>query len=55
MLKNYTSTITLYKVRSHINVKGNEEADKLAKAGSTIEFEDGTPIQPHKKAHSMPY
>ena len=33
MLQTRTHTTNLYKVRAHVNIQGNEEADKLAKIG----------------------
>jgi ribonuclease HI len=35
MLQNRTHPLSIYKVRAHINILGNEHADKLAKAGNT--------------------
>jgi ribonuclease HI len=55
MLKNRTTNTYLYKVRSHTNIIGNEEADKLAKEGSKIELANDMPTQPYEDAHSTPY
>ena len=33
LLQSRTQPITLYKVRAHVNIDGNEQADKLAKYG----------------------
>jgi ribonuclease HI len=55
LLKNRTAPATLYKVRAHTNIKGNEEADKLAKEGSKIDPENDMPTQAHENAHSTPY
>jgi ribonuclease HI len=52
MLKNRTATTTINKVRTHTNIIGNEEADKLAKEGSKIELADDIPTEPHENAHS---
>jgi hypothetical protein len=41
MLKNRTTPTTLDKVRAHIDILGNEEADNLAKEGSKIDLENG--------------
>jgi hypothetical protein len=55
MLKNCTTSTTLYKLRAHTNILGNEEANKLAKEGSKIDLENDMPTQPHENAHSTPY
>jgi hypothetical protein len=55
MLKNRTTTTYLYKVRAHINIIGNEEANKLTKEGSKIVLVSDIPFQPHENAHSTPY
>ena len=43
---------TLYKVRAHANIQGNEEADTLAKEGTTTKHLNAS--QPHEFAHSTP-
>ena len=48
-----TQPTTLYKVRAHANIKGNEEADTLAKEGTSKEHYNAS--QPHEFAHSTPY
>jgi ribonuclease HI len=55
MLKNRTATTYLYKVRAHTNIRGNEEANKLAKERSKIVLVSDIPYQPHESAHSTPY
>jgi hypothetical protein len=55
MLKNCTTSTTLYKLRAHTNILGNEEANKLAKEGSKIDLKNDMPIQPHENAHTTPY
>jgi hypothetical protein len=55
MLKNRTATTHLYKVRAHINIIGNEEADKLAKEESKIVLVSDIPYHPPESAHSTPY
>jgi ribonuclease HI len=55
MLKDRIAPTTLHKVRAHTNIKGNEEANKLAKEGSKIDLENDMPIQPHENAHSTPF
>ena len=42
-----TQPTTLYKVRAHANIVGNEEAETLAKYLNAL--------QPHEFAHSTPY
>lgn len=34
MLQSRTKPTTIYKVKAHVNIIGNEQADKLAKAGT---------------------
>jgi hypothetical protein len=46
MLKKHTATTHLYKVRTHTNIIGNEEADKLAKEGSKIVLVSDIPYRP---------
>jgi ribonuclease HI len=55
LLKNRIAPTTLHKVRAHTNIKGYEEADKLAKEGSKIDPENDMPTQAHENAHSTPY
>jgi ribonuclease HI len=55
LLKDRAAPTTLYKVRAHTNIIGNEEADKLAKEGSKIDPENDMPTQAHENAHSTPY
>ena len=38
MLKSRTQLTTLYKVKAHINIEGNKQADKLAKEGTKKEY-----------------
>jgi ribonuclease HI len=51
LLKNYIAPIALHKVRAHTNIKGNEEADKLAKEGSKIDPKNDMPTKAHENAH----
>ena len=53
ILQNRTQPITLYKVRAHVNVDGNEKADKLAKYGLELEYRIAT--HPYEHAHATPY
>ena len=53
ILQNRTQPITLYKVRAHVNIEGNEKADKLAKAGLDLEHRIAT--RPYEHAHATPY
>jgi hypothetical protein len=57
LLQNRTQPITLYKVRAHVNIDGNEQADKLAKEGlePRLELEHGIAIHPYEHAHATPY
>ncbi len=48
-----TQPTTLYKVRAHANIKGNEEVDTLDKEGTSKEQSNAS--QPHEFAHSTPY
>lgn len=52
LLQQRTQSTTLYKVRAHAHIDGNEEADKLAKAGRELDHYNAT--QPHEFAHSTP-
>ena len=53
LLQQRFQPITLYKVRTHANIEGNEKAYELAKEGREKEHIDA--INPHKFAHSTPY
>jgi hypothetical protein len=53
ILQNRTQPITLYKVRAHVNIDGNEKADKLAKAG--LQLEHKIAKHPYEHAHATPY
>ena len=53
LLQNRSQHITLYKIRAHINVDGNEQAYKLAKEGLCLPHENV--IHPFERAHAIPY
>ena len=53
LLQNRTQPTTLYKVRAHANIDGNEQANKLAKEGNLKSHSNAH--MPHKFAHSTPY
>ena len=53
LLQQRTQPTTLYKVRAHANIEGNEETDKLAIEAR--EKEHTGAINPHEFAHSTPY
>jgi hypothetical protein len=53
LLQNRTQPIILYKVRAHVNIDGNEQADKLAK--ERLELEHIIAIHPYEHAHATPY
>ena len=53
MLQIRTQLTTLHKVRAHANISGNEQADKLAKLGCTLEHRNAVEIYEH--AHPTPY
>jgi hypothetical protein len=53
LLQNRAQPITLYKVRAHVNIDGNEQADKLAKEG--LELDHRNAIHPYEHAHAIPY
>ena len=53
LLQQRTQHTTLYKVRAHANILGNEKADELAKVGREKEHTDA--INPYEFAHSTPY
>ena len=52
LLQQRTQSTTLYKVRAHANIEGNEKANELAKEGREKEHIDA--INPHKFAYSTP-
>ena len=53
MLQRRTQTTTMYKVRAHTNIKGNEKADKFAKEERGKGHYDA--INLHEFAHATPY
>ena len=53
LLQQRTQPTTLYKVRAHANILGNEKVDELAKEGREKEQINAT--NPHKFAHSTAY
>lgn len=53
MLQTRTEITTLHKVRAHANITGNEQADKLAKLGCTLEHRNAIALYEH--AHPTPY
>jgi hypothetical protein len=53
LLQNRAQPITLYKVRAHVNIDGNEQVDKLAKEG--LELDHINAIHPYEHAHAIPY
>jgi ribonuclease HI len=52
LLQNRIQPITLYKVRAHVNIDGNEQADTLAKEG--LELDHRNAIHPYEHAHATP-
>ena len=53
MLKNRTQLTTIYKVKAHINIEGNEKADTLAKEGLKKRYKFAT--KSFEFAHTTPY
>jgi hypothetical protein len=53
LLQNRSQPITLYKFRAHVNIDGNEQADKLAKEGLDLTHRNA--IHPYEHAHATPY
>ena len=53
LLQNRFQPITLYKVRAHVNIDGNEQAGKLAKEGLDLTHRSAT--HPYEHAHATPY
>ena len=53
LLQQRTQPTTLYKVRAHINIDGNEEADYLAKQGLLLEHRKAKHSYEH--AHATPF
>jgi hypothetical protein len=53
LLQNRSQPITLYKVRAHVNIDGNEQANKSAKEGLDLAHKNAT--HPYEHAHATPY
>ncbi len=53
MLKQRTQPTTIGKVKAHINIEGNEQADKLAKNGTKKRYSFAT--KSYEFAHTTPY
>jgi hypothetical protein len=53
MLKTRTQPTTIYKVKAHINIEGNEQADALAKNGTKKIYRFAS--KPHEFVHTTPY
>ena len=54
MLKKQTQPTTIYKVKAHNKINGNEHADQLAKKG-TMKRDYQFAVNPHEFAHTTPY
>jgi ribonuclease HI len=54
MLKQRTQPTTIYKVKAHTKINGNEHADQLAKEG-TMKRGYQFAVHPHEFAHTSPY
>ena len=54
MLKKRTQPTTIYKVKAHAKINGNEHADQLAKEG-TMKRNYQFAANPHEFAHTTPY
>ena len=53
MLQNHTQPTTIYKVKAHINIEGNEQADALAQIGTKKLYKFAS--KPYEFAHTTPY
>ena len=53
LLQNRSQPLTLYKVRAHVNIDGNEQANELAKEG--LDLTHRSAIHPYEHAHATPY
>jgi hypothetical protein len=53
MLKQRTQPTTIYKVKAHTNIEGNEQADQLAKAGTKKKYSFAS--KSYEFAHTTPY
>ena len=53
LLQNRSQPSTSYKVRAHVNIDGNEQADKLAKEG--LDLTHRSAKHPYEHAHATPY
>ena len=53
MLKTRTQLTTIHKVKAHINIMGNEQADQLAKQGTKKRYRFA--VKSYEHAHTTPY
>ena len=53
LLQQCTQHMSLYKVKAHTNIDGNEQTNKLAEEERSKEQQDAS--RPHELAHSTPY
>ena len=53
ILKTRTQPTTFHKVKAHINIEGNEKADKLAKTGARLTYSFASESYEH--AHTTPF
>ena len=53
ILKTRTQPTTFYKVKAHINIEGNEQADRLAKIGARKKYFFAS--KPYEHAHTTPF
>ena len=55
MLQSRTQTTTLHKVKAHANISGNEQADKLAKLGCTLDHRHAVETYEHAHPHHITF
>jgi len=52
LLLNQTQPTSIYKIKAHVNILGNEQVDRLAKHG-TKEYKFAS--KPYEFVHTMPF
>jgi len=53
MLQSQTQPTSIYKIKAHVNMKGNGQANILAKQGTTKEYKFGS--KPYEFVHTTPF
>jgi len=53
MLQSQTQPTTIYKIKAHINIKGNKQEDILTKNGTTKDYKFAS--KPYEFAYTTPF